>query len=97
MPGLVNSIVLCERVWVLTRAYDYEKSIISAVLQQLFSSAELSVEKPELAWAALREYANGNADFSDYLISQQNHAHGCNTMVTFDRKAANAKFSQSLG
>lgn len=96
VPGFVNSIVLCELVWVLARAYNYEKSVISAVLQQLFSSAELCVEQPELAWTALREYERGNADFSDYLISQRNHAHGCNTTVTFDRKAANAKFSQLL-
>lgn len=86
-PGWISLPVLVELVWVLTGAYGYSRSIVQRVLHQLLSTAELRVEEPDLAWAALRAYENGSADFSDYLIGIGNRRRGCKTTFTFDRKA----------
>ncbi|RMG32672.1 MAG: PIN domain-containing protein [Methanobacteriota archaeon] len=86
-PGHIPLIVLCEVVWVLRRAYQYPKSQIVKVLENLLHTAELSIENPEFAWDALRKYKTGNADFSDYLIGRINRHYGCHKTVTLDKTA----------
>jgi predicted nucleic-acid-binding protein len=86
-PGVINLIVLCELVWVLRGAYKTDKKTILAVLRKLLGSAELSIETPELAWAALNDFEKGNADYSDYLIAHKNKELGSLHTVTFDKKA----------
>ena len=44
------------------------KPTIVAVLRKILGTAELSVEKPDLARAALNDFEKGNADFSDYAV-----------------------------
>ena len=51
-PGWISVIVLCETVWVLSRAYGYEKATIQAVLQRIFLASELVVEQQEQGWSA---------------------------------------------
>jgi predicted nucleic-acid-binding protein len=86
-PGFVNLIVLCELVWVLRGAYKVNKQMIIDVLRQILESTELSIETPEIAWAALDDFEKGNADYSDYLIAYKNKEFGCTHTVTFDKKA----------
>jgi len=95
-PGWISVIVLCEIVWVLSRAYGYDRESIQLVLQRIFQAGELAVEQQEYAWSALRDYAHGSADFSDYLIAHINHAVGCKHTVTFDRKASNHRLVRLL-
>ncbi|MCH7742996.1 MAG: type II toxin-antitoxin system VapC family toxin [Proteobacteria bacterium] len=87
-PGYISFPVLCELVWVLERAYGYEKSVIVQVIQQLLSTAELQVQQPEIVWAALRVFSTSRAGFADYMIVHINQAAGCSQTLTFDRKAA---------
>lgn len=83
-PGKIAQIVLCELVWVLQRAYRYDKRQVIAVLEQILVTAELDVENEQLAHLALSAWRNGPADFSDYLISLSNQAEGCSTTYSFD-------------
>jgi predicted nucleic-acid-binding protein len=39
-PVFINEITLCEIVWVLKRAYGYEKTVIINILRQLLVSRE---------------------------------------------------------
>jgi len=86
--GLINQIVLCEIVWVLKRAYKYDKSTIISVLRNIISSVELHVLDRNPAWYALSDYQVGSADFSDYFLSRINKENKVLTTVTFDRTAA---------
>jgi len=95
-PGWISVIVLCEIVWVLSYAYGYEKDSIQAVLQRLFLASELIVERQDQAWLALRSFTQGNADFSDYFIAHTNQASGCESTITFDKKASIHQFFQLL-
>lgn len=95
-PGLVNGIVLAEMVRVLRRAYGYEKDLVVTVLRQILQTAELTVEDPAVAWAALSDFETGGADFADCLIAHGNHAAGCNATYTFDKKAAKGRHSKLI-
>ncbi|MXY26198.1 MAG: type II toxin-antitoxin system VapC family toxin [Acidobacteria bacterium] len=92
VPGYVSVTVLVELVWVLTRAYGYEKPVVIEVIRQVLRTAELVVEDHHIIWAALREFAPGTADFADYLIAHRNHARGCARTCTFDRRAARGRY-----
>jgi predicted nucleic-acid-binding protein len=86
--GLVSAVVLCELVWVLSRAYGYGKEQVSEVLRTMLASADLVIDRMDDAFRALREYERGAADFSDYYIGQMNHTLNAETTYTLDQKAA---------
>ena len=95
-PGYVTHTVLCEITWVLGRAYNYDRTTVVSVVKQLLNSVELDIQLSDLAWAALRDYQIGSADFPDYLIARTcNHA-GCTQVVTFDSKAAKHRLFRKL-
>jgi len=95
-PGWISVIVLCEVVWVLSQAYHYDKATVQSVLQKIFLACELAVEQQEHAWSALRDFTQGNADFSDYLIVHMNRSAGCEYTVTFDKKASSHRLVRLL-
>ena len=89
--GFVSIVLLVELVWVLAAAYEYDKQVIVSVIAQVLRTTEFTVEDGELVWLALRDFESGNADFADCLIAHRNHARGCETTFTFDRKAARGR------
>ena len=62
-PGYINQIVICEIVWVLRRAYGYEKKIVIRVIQRILQTSEMVVENSENVRKALDAYKNGKADY----------------------------------
>ena len=87
-PGHVNVVVLAEVVWVLTAAYGFPKEAVARVMHQLLRTTEIEIEGRDAAWAALRQFEAGAADFADHLIAWRNRAAGCRVTYTFDRRAA---------
>ncbi len=87
-PGFICLVVLCELVWVLRRAYKYDRESIAAIMERVLVTAEFEVERSALAWRALRAYRGGKADFSDYLIGSIAWEHEAAPVHTLDRKAA---------
>jgi predicted nucleic-acid-binding protein len=90
-PGFICLVVLCELVWVLRRAYGYDRESTVAIVERLLAAAEFEVQDSALAWRALAEYRSGPADFSDYLIGQVCHSAGAVPVATLDRKAARGR------
>lgn len=86
-PGFINEIILCEVIWVLKRAYGYDKAIILAVIKQLLNLGEIYISSHAEALVAYDDYATGSADFSDYFIAQMNKKMGCPFTFSFDKKA----------
>lgn len=87
-PGFVNRIVLCELAWVLSGGYGYGRGEVAAVMEGLLESSDIALEDPASVRGAVKAYRGGNADFADCLIGEVNRARGCETTLTFDRKAA---------
>lgn len=82
---VINTAVLCEFVWVLRTAYEYSREEIAKALESVLTTAEFTVERPDEARQALREFQTTRADFSDALIGRVNRALGADHTVTFDR------------
>jgi predicted nucleic-acid-binding protein len=87
-PGFVCIIVLCELVWVLNRAYKYDKVSIVKIINKLLSTVEFKIENALVAWRALQSYTKGSADYSDYLIGHICNEHNTDTTYTLDKKAS---------
>ena len=85
--GFISCIVLCEINWVLKTAYKVPKKQCIEVLNNIVSIANFEIENLDCCLAALRHYKSGQADFSDYLIQSISQLKGCNSVITFDKKA----------
>ena len=81
----VATVVLCELVWVLMRAYDVRKREVIQVLEKLLSAEGLQFAEREIVERALERWKAGSGDFADYVIESQGAAGGCSTTLTFDR------------
>ena len=81
----VDTVVLCELVWVLGASYDYERATIADVIGKLLDAAQLSVDDRDRVREAVRLYASGPGDFADHVLGLRNRDAGCDTTLTFDR------------
>jgi len=82
---LVGSIVLCEVVWVLETGYGFSRRDIAVTLERILATAQFEIEAKDLALAALDDFRQSTADFSDCLLGRRNRAAGAAETVTFDR------------
>ena len=87
-PCFIGQIVLCELAWVLESNYHQSREQIASVIEQLLQVGQLEVMEPEVVWRTLDDYKHSNADFPDHLLARVNEAEGCESTVTFDKKAA---------
>lgn len=88
LPAYVDHVVLCELGWVLERSYAYSRTHVHEAIAALLEYDVLSVESPALVRQALQWFADGPADFSDYLLAARVRSAGCDAVLTLDRKAA---------
>ncbi len=87
-PCLINRIVLVEAAWVLASGYGYSRAQVAAIVENILRAEVFAVENAPEAWAALKDYRAGGADFADCLIGRTNRAQGADTTATFDKAAA---------
>ncbi len=95
-PGLLNSIVLVETVWVLESAYRYGRADIAHAVETLLQIREFDIQCQDEAWEALTHYRNGNADFADVYLAAINRKLGCTSTLTLDKKAARVALFQAV-
>jgi predicted nucleic-acid-binding protein len=81
----LNTIVLCESVWVLETGYAYARAEIAEALEKLLLTQQFEFEEREHAWRAVKRFREGKADFADYIIGEKNRSFGCERTSTFDR------------
>ena len=87
-PGFVAREVVLELVWVLAKAYQYNRAQITSALQGLMAAVEIEVEDSAVMGAVLDLYANQGYDFADLMVRQVGVQRGVSSMVTFDAQAA---------
>ena len=86
-PGFVTLVSVVELAWVLSSAYGLDRDQVVQAFESLLRSKEITVERAEIVWKALRVFQSGNADFADCLIERSAAAGGCDKTMTFDRGA----------
>ena len=87
-PGFVAREVVLELVWVLAKAYQYNRAQIVSALQGLMAAVEIEIEDSAVMGAVVELYANQGYDFADLMIRQVGVVRGVSSMVTFDEQAA---------
>ena len=80
---VVPTIVLCELVWVLKRAYRYAGSEIIDILRRLAAMRAVEIERPA-AEAGIAMLARGG-DFADGIVRREADGAKCERVVTFDQ------------
>jgi predicted nucleic-acid-binding protein len=83
---VISTIVLCELVWVLRRAYRYAGAEIMDSVRRLVASRNVEVERAA-AETGLAIMARGG-DFADGVVRYKTARAGCRSLVTFDRDFA---------
>ena len=86
----ISTVVLCETVWVLQRAYRYSSEEIVTAISAVVCSRNVETDRAA-AEAGLGMLARGG-DFADGVIEHQAAQARCDLLSTFD-----AKFRQLLG
>ncbi len=96
-PLFLSTLVLCELVWVLDRAYRQTKAEILSTLDQVLSMQQIQLEDESLVRSSLEAYRVGQATFADYVIGEVGRRAGCRDSVTFDRALKGAPGFTVLG
>lgn len=82
----ISSIVLCELVWVLKRAYRLSNTEIADAMQFVIESRNVDVDRPA-AEVGLQMLRRGG-DFADGIIWHDASRARCRHVATFDRALA---------
>ena len=93
---LIHPVVLCELVWVLESAYDYDRSEVAVTLDRILRTAQFTILDKEIVWSAWGDYRSGKGDFSDYLIGRANGRFGATHTATFDEALKGNKLFRVL-
>ena len=81
----VSDTVLVELVWVLSRAYDRNRTALTLALRALAAHATMALESPLAVRAAIDAFEAGAADFADCLLAEKAQRAGCGQLFTFDK------------
>lgn len=84
----VNPIVIAETIWVLERLYKTDRATARRQLAGLLDTVEIKVAETMQIGSWNEWLQSPHTDFSDVVIAGLNSANGCETTMTFDRKAA---------
>lgn len=89
-PGYISLVCLAEFVWVARARYAIPKAQLIVWISRMLLAPELVFEDESVVAETIRRFAESKSDFSDCLIACCCRAAGCESAVTFDRKASSA-------
>ena len=87
----VPLLVVLETIWVLQAVYGVDDPDILAALNDLLMMPVLLFETPPVLHAFISVAKGNNFDLADLLITHAARGSNCDSVLTFDKKAA--KFS----
>ena len=79
--------VTLEMVWVLSSVYEYPREAVIRVLETILVTPVFKIEKHERVTHLCRIAGKGDFDLADILIGLTSRDNGCDTTLTFDKKA----------
>jgi predicted nucleic-acid-binding protein len=80
---------MCELVWVLETAYEYDRREIIPVLENILRTKQFRFENKDLLWKSLADYRNKKGDFANHIIGHVGHKAGGHETITFDTALKN--------
>ncbi|MEQ1600667.1 MAG: type II toxin-antitoxin system VapC family toxin [Methylophilaceae bacterium] len=85
---VISLLTIQETEWVLRSCAKLDKLLIISLFKALLETYNIRIQAEDVLEQALLTFENCNADFSDCLMIAQYRQMGCESMVTFDQKAA---------
>ena len=85
---IITLAVVLEMEWVLRSSAKMNKAQTMSVFDLLLESYDVEIENEKVLEEALHIYASAAADFAECLFLAQYQRMGCDSMMTFDAKAA---------
>jgi predicted nucleic-acid-binding protein len=92
----VTNLVVMELIWVLESIYRLSREAILNGFDALRDMKAIAFESPDLVQSFVTQGRESRMDLSDLLIGLQARAIGCETVLTFDRKAARSPLFSTL-
>ncbi len=89
-------LVLLETLWVLESAYEMSRNNILDALEDLRRMPIFDFEADRVLDLLLTSGRKTSSDLSDLLISHSAECSGCDTVLTFDKKASKQPLFQLL-
>jgi predicted nucleic-acid-binding protein len=80
--------VTLEMIWVLSSVYEYSREEIIRALENLLIASVFLVEEHERVASLCRIAKKNDFDPADILIGLTSRDNGCESTLTFDKKAA---------
>ena len=85
---IITLAVVLEMEWVLRNSAKMNKAQVLSVFNLLLASCDIEIDNEKVLEQALHIYENSSSDFAQCLFLAQYQRMGCDTMLTFDTKAA---------
>lgn len=79
-------VVVVEAVWVLRRAYRFDRATVVKSIRRLLTVENVAVENRAEIERALTSFERGKADFSDYMILESAREADALPVFTFDER-----------
>ena len=89
-------VVLLEILWVLESAYDMSRNEILDSLEDLRKMPILEFEEERVLDLLITSGRKTRADLADLLISHSANCSGCDSILTFDKKASKQPIFQLM-
>lgn len=93
---MVGHIVVCEVMWVLKGLYGYSLTQCQTTLTALLAFPGLRFESLPVLLAAAQAWQHHGGDFADHLIGAQMKSLGCESVLTFDKRASKASTHRAV-
>lgn len=85
---LVPLLVMLKLIWVLDSVYEIPRAEILTAISEMLLMPILKIEQQAVLQQFIRSARGNNHDLSDLLIAHSARGQHCETVITFDRKAA---------
>jgi predicted nucleic-acid-binding protein len=86
-PGFISLITMAETVWVLGSVYELSGREIADTVERLLQADTLAVQNEQQVFTAMVAMRQGAGAFADALIGALGAWAGCDSTLTFDKKA----------
>jgi predicted nucleic-acid-binding protein len=86
--AFIPELILIELVWVLARAYKFDRARVAGEVERLIATVGLAIENEDIVIAALGAFREGTADFSDHVVLEHARRAGATPVRTFDERFA---------
>ena len=87
-PGYISTVTIAETVWVLRRSYAFSQEDAAIAVERLLRSPNLVIQDELEVFSAALASRTGRGSFVDTLIGALAVKAGCQTTLTFDKRAA---------